>query len=84
MTAMTASPPRGLDSPQSKFIIKWMSRARPWLYKKTNGKVGGKFLKGASVALVTTIGRKSGEPRVSSVALPARGRPGSSGGIPGR
>jgi len=61
---MTASPPRGLDSPQSKLIIKWMSRAQTWLYKKTDGKVAGKFLKGASVALVTTIGRKSGEPRV--------------------
>jgi len=61
---MTASPPRGLDSPQSKLIIKWMSRAQTWLYKKTDGKVAGKFLKGASVALITTIGRKSGEPRV--------------------
>jgi len=61
---MTASPPRGLDSPQSKLIIKWMSRAQTWLYKKTDGKVAGKFLKGALVALVTTIGRKIGEPRV--------------------
>lgn len=64
MTAMTASPPRGLDSPQSKLIIKWMSRTQTWLYMKTDGKVAGKFLKGAAVALVTTIGRKSAEPRV--------------------
>ena len=64
MTAMTASPPRGLNSPQTKFIIKWMSRAQTWLYKKTDGKIAGKFLQGAPVALVTTIGRKSGEPRV--------------------
>jgi deazaflavin-dependent oxidoreductase (nitroreductase family) len=60
---MPATRPRGLDSPQSKFVIKWMSRAQAWLYKKSDGKIAGKFLKGAPVALVTTIGRKSGEPR---------------------
>lgn len=62
---MAASPPRGLNSPQTKHIIKWMSRANTFLYKKTNGRVGGKFLKGAPVALLTTTGRKTGEPRVS-------------------
>ena len=65
MTAMTASPPRGLDSPQSKFITKWMSRINTFVYKKTDGKVGGKLPKGAPVALLTTTGRKTGEPRVS-------------------
>ena len=62
---MPASPPKGLNSPQTKQIIKWMSRANTWLYKKTDGKIGGKFLKGAPVALLTTTGRKTGEPRVS-------------------
>ena len=62
---MPASRPRGLDTPQSKFIIKWMSRANAFVYKKTDGKLGGKFLKGAAVALLTTTGRKTGEPRVS-------------------
>jgi deazaflavin-dependent oxidoreductase (nitroreductase family) len=57
--------PRGLDSAQSNTIIKWMSRGQTWLYKKTGGKLGGKFLQGAPVALLTTIGRKTGEPRVS-------------------
>jgi deazaflavin-dependent oxidoreductase (nitroreductase family) len=42
-----------------------MSRINTWLYKRTDGKVGGKFLKGAPVALLTTIGRKTGEPRIS-------------------
>ena len=64
MPAMTANPPRALNSPQTQLIIKWMSRAQTWLYKRTNGKLAGKFLKGAPVALVTTIGRKSGELRV--------------------
>ena len=57
--------PKGLNSPQTTPIIKRMSRANTWLYKKTDGKVGGKFLQGAPVALLTTIGRKTGEPRVS-------------------
>jgi F420H(2)-dependent quinone reductase len=34
-------------------------------YKVSGGRVGGTFLQGAPVALLTTIGRKSGEPRVS-------------------
>ena len=62
---MAASPPKGLNSPQTKIIIKWMSRINTWAYKATRGKVGGKFLKGAPVALLTTTGRKTGEPRVS-------------------
>lgn len=57
--------PRGLNSPQTNTIIKWMSRANTWLYKRTDGKIGGKFLQGAPVALLTTTGRKTGEPRVS-------------------
>jgi F420H(2)-dependent quinone reductase len=64
MAAM-ASPPRALNSPQTTRIIKWMSRITTFIYKKTDGKVGGKFLKGSPVALLTTIGRKTGEPRVS-------------------
>lgn len=35
------------------------------MYQKTGGKIGGKFLQGAPVALLTTIGRKTGQPRVS-------------------
>lgn len=57
--------PRGLNSPQTARIIKWMSRAQTWLYKKTDGRLGGTFLQGAPVALLTTTGRKTGEPRVS-------------------
>jgi deazaflavin-dependent oxidoreductase (nitroreductase family) len=58
-------PPRGLNSPRSNTIMKWMSRANTLLYKKTGGRIGGKLLQGAPVALLTTIGRKTGEPRVS-------------------
>ena len=44
--------PKGIDSPVSKFIIKWMSRGQTALYRATNGKIAGSFLEGAPVALV--------------------------------
>jgi len=63
---MSAKPaPKSLNSPTTKVIIKWMSRAQTFLYKRSGGKVAGSFLQGAPVALLTTTGRKTGEPRVS-------------------
>ena len=47
---MPADPPRALNSPQTDFIIKWMSRITSILYKRTNGRIGGTFLKGSPVA----------------------------------
>lgn len=46
-------------------IIQLMSRVNTWVYRATKGRVGGRFLRGAPVALLTTIGRKSGERRVA-------------------
>lgn len=60
-----ANPPRALNSAGTGTFIKWMSRVNSWLYKATGGKVGGRFLQGAPVALLTTTGRKTGQPRVS-------------------
>lgn len=60
-----ANPPRALNSKQTGIIIKWMSRGNTWLFKKTGGKLGDKFLRGAPVGILTTIGRKTGEPRES-------------------
>ena len=60
-----ANPPRALNSAGTGVAIKWMSRINTWAYKVSGGRVGGKFLQGAPVALLTTIGRKSGEPRIS-------------------
>ena len=54
-----------LNAPSTGTVIKWMSRAQTWIFKKTNGKLGNKFLRGAEVGILTTIGRKSGEPRDS-------------------
>ena len=44
--------------------MKWMSRGNTWLYKTSGGKWGATFDK-APVALLTTTGRKTGQPRVS-------------------
>ena len=61
---MPKSPPRNLNSPYADFFIKWMARGNTWVYKLTGGRLGGTVQK-APVALLTTIGRKTGQPRVS-------------------
>ena len=66
-----ATPSRPLSDKQLKNLnskpvaigIKWMSRAQTWLFKKTNGRFGDKFLRGSEVGILTTKGRKTGEPR---------------------
>ena len=60
-----AKPPPALNSAGTGVLIKWMSRLNTAAYKASGGRVGGTFLQGAPVALLTTIGRKTGEPRVS-------------------
>lgn len=61
---MPKSPPSRLNSPGADVFIKWMSRANTLAYKLSGGRLGGSF-GNAPVALLTTIGRKTGEPRVS-------------------
>ena len=58
-------PPKSLNSPQTKFIIKWMSRLNTFMYRRNGGEgIGGTF-QNIPVALLTTTGRKTGEKRVS-------------------
>jgi deazaflavin-dependent oxidoreductase (nitroreductase family) len=64
MAAMPKPAPNNLNSPMTDFVFKWMSRGNTWIYKLTRGKQGGTFKK-APVALLTTTGRKTGQPRVS-------------------
>lgn len=47
------------------FVIKWMSAINTWVYRLSAGRIGGRFLRGAPVLLLTTIGRKSGQPRTA-------------------
>jgi len=46
-------------------VVKAMSVANTWVFRATGGKLGAKFMRGAPVLLLTTVGRKTGEPRVA-------------------
>lgn len=61
--------PKGLDKPSTVKVIKAMSAANTWLYRRSGGRVGrtwriGSALrKGVPICLLTTTGRTSGQPR---------------------
>ncbi len=84
--------PKGLDDPIVPKIIGAMSKANVWLYQKTGGRIGGTwrvgaaFPRGVPVCLLTTIGRKSGEPRTVPLLFIEDGATvvvvGSQGGLP--
>lgn len=46
-----------------KPILRLLSRLNVGVYRLTHGRVGGRFLRGAPVCLVTTVGRRSGTRR---------------------
>jgi deazaflavin-dependent oxidoreductase (nitroreductase family) len=50
-----------------------MSALNVWVYRLSGGRIGGRFLRGAPVCLVTTTGRKSGEPRTAPLLYLADG-----------
>jgi deazaflavin-dependent oxidoreductase (nitroreductase family) len=54
-----------MDSAMGDLAIKWMSRLNTWMYRRNNGQGLGGTFQNIPVALLTTTGRKSGEPRVS-------------------
>jgi deazaflavin-dependent oxidoreductase (nitroreductase family) len=62
--------PEGLDKPYVGTIIKTMSTVNVAIYRWTGGvlgstwRVGSAFPRGIPVLLLTTIGRKSGQPRI--------------------
>ena len=71
--------PEGLDHPIVPKIMRFVSRANVWLYKRTGGRIGGKwrigsaFPRGIPVLLLTTKGRKSGAARTTPLLFIARG-----------
>lgn len=71
--------PKGLDRPSTVRIIKAMSVAHTWLYRRSNGRLGKKWHVGSAlrhgvpICLVTTIGRKSGQPRTVPLLYMADG-----------
>ena len=83
--------PSGLDHPLVPKLLHLMSRAQVWIYRKTGGRLGGKwrvgaaFPRGIPVLLLTTIGRKSGQPKTAPLLYLADGERivlvGSQGGM---
>ncbi len=63
-----------LNAKSTGTAIKWMSRAQTWIFKRTGGKLGNKFLRGSEVGILTTTGRKSGQPRESPLLFLQEGR----------
>ncbi|BBX88786.1 nitroreductase family deazaflavin-dependent oxidoreductase [Mycolicibacterium boenickei] len=63
-----------LNAKSTGTAIKWMSRAQTWIFKKSGGRIGDKFLRGAEVGILTTIGRKSGEKRDSPLLFLQEGK----------
>ncbi|BDT92583.1 nitroreductase [Nocardia sputorum] len=64
---MTPNRPRHLDSPLVAALIKYMSRAQVWVFRRTAGHVGGRWRIGAGfrkpvpTLLLEHRGRKSGK-----------------------
>jgi deazaflavin-dependent oxidoreductase (nitroreductase family) len=50
-----------------------MSRANVWAYRLSGGWLGGRFLGGAPVLLLTTVGRRSGRPRTAPLLYLSEG-----------
>jgi len=46
-------------------LIRAVSAANTWVYRFSGGRIGGRFRGGAPVLLLTTVGRKSGQPRTA-------------------
>src|ERR1700752_1337537 len=62
---MPKSPPPFLNSRYSDVFLKWASRINTFFYRRNNGKGLGGTFQNIPVALLTTTGRKTGEPRIS-------------------
>ena len=62
----TKKRPEQLDSPTVKTVMKYVAKAQVWCYRRTNGRIGGKWHVGAAfrkpvpVLLLDHVGRKSG------------------------
>lgn len=65
MAAKTSRPFTASEERIGSIVVKVMSNLNTAVYRLTGGRIGGRFLRGAPVFLVTTIGRKSGQPRTS-------------------
>jgi deazaflavin-dependent oxidoreductase (nitroreductase family) len=62
MATPTARPWTPFEERIGSVVVKIMSVLNVIVYRLTGGRLGGTFLRGAPVCLVTVIGRKTGEP----------------------
>ncbi len=84
--------PKGLDKPGVVKVIKAMSSVNTWLYRASGGRVGAHWRIGSGlrkkvpICLLTTTGRKSGQPRTVPLCYLADGERvvlvASQGGLP--
>jgi deazaflavin-dependent oxidoreductase (nitroreductase family) len=65
MAARTLKPFTKREERIGNVVVKLMSNLNTAVYRLSGGRIGGRFLRGAPVFLVTTIGRKSGQPRTA-------------------
>ena len=57
---MAARPLTPTQQTIAKRVIRVLSRLNTWAYRRTNGRIGGTYLHGAPVLLLTVVGRKTG------------------------
>jgi deazaflavin-dependent oxidoreductase (nitroreductase family) len=62
---MAKSRPKFIDAPYADFFIKLVSRLNTFMYRRSGGEGFGSNPQGIPVALLTTTGRKSGQPRIN-------------------
>ena len=62
---MAKSRPRFMDTKSADFLIKWMSKINTYMYRRSGGEGFGSNFQGIPVVLLTTTGRKTGQPRVN-------------------
>ena len=65
MTTTAVKPLSPLQQKLLKMVLKPATYLNTWLYRTSGGKIGGSFAGGAPVVLLTTTGRKSGQPRTA-------------------
>ena len=62
-----------MAAPKRTKLVELFWKVHPWLYKTTNGKLGGRLV-GMPVLLLTTKGRKSGVPRERALTYIPNGK----------
>jgi len=61
----TARPFTPTEERIGSVVIRYMSRLNAWAYRLTGGRLGGKWLHGAPIGLLTHRGRKTGQTHTS-------------------